>query len=90
MVVLAPTLGWFISNRRHLYTALTAVWFLILPFQTDLVLLEEQVDEALANTLAYFAVNYAILAVGLGITTLIHRRRHTADPHQADAASVAS
>ena len=75
MVILAPTLGWFVPNRRHLYTALAAIWFLILPFQSHNVLLGEQADEPLANTLAYFAINYAILAAGLGIATLIHRRR---------------
>ena len=38
MVILAPTLGWLVPNRRHLYTALAAIWFLILPFQTYNVL----------------------------------------------------
>ena len=85
MIVLAPTLGRFVPNRRHLYTALAAVWFLILPFQTHNVLLGEQGDEPVANTLAYFAMNYAILAAGLGIATLIHHRRHTATDSSAAA-----
>ncbi len=76
MVVLAPTLAWFIPNRRNVYSALAAVWFLILPFQPHIVLLGEQSDEPLSNTLAYFGVNYTILIAGLGIATLIHARRH--------------
>ena len=62
---------------------------LILPFQTHNVLLGEQADEPLANTLAYFGINYAILAVGLGIATLIHRRRHSATDSSAAAPSPA-
>ncbi len=90
MIVLAPTLGWFVPNRRHLYAALAAVWVLILPFQTHNVLLGEQADEPLANTLAYFAMNYTILAAGLGIATLIHRRRHSAVGSSAGAPRPAS
>ena len=78
IVILAPTLGWFVPNRRHLYIALAAAWLLILPLQTHNVLLGEQADEPLANTIAYFAVNYTIIAAGIGIATLVHRRRHPA------------
>ncbi len=88
IVILAPTLGWFVPNRRHLYIALAAVWLLIMPFQTHNVLLGEQADEPLANTLAYFAVNYTILAAGIGIATLVHRRRHTARIVPAEAAAT--
>lgn len=78
MVVLAPTLGWLVPNRRHVCAALVAVWVLILPFQTHNVLLAEQVDEPLANTVGYFAINYTILAAGVSIATLVHRRRQGA------------
>jgi choline-glycine betaine transporter len=89
IVILAPTLGWFVPNRRHLYIALAAAWLLILPFQTHNVLLGEQADEPLANTLAYFAMNYTILAAGIGIATLVHRRRHPARIVPAQAAATA-
>ena len=90
MIVLAPTLGWFVPNRRHLYTALAAIWVLVLPFQTHNVLLGEQADEPLANTLAYFAMNYTILAAGIGIATLVHGRRHAARLTSAETAATAS
>ena len=63
---------------------------LILPFQTHNVLLGEQADEPLENTLAYFGVNYAILAAGLGIATLIHRRRHQAVASADEVPATAS
>ena len=89
IVILAPTLGWFVPNRRHLYIALAAVWLLILPFQTHNILLGEQADEPLANTVAYFAMNYTILAAGIGIATPVHRRRHPAPIVPAQAAATA-
>lgn len=63
------------ENRRHVYAVLTAIWFVILPFQSHNVLLGEQAGEPLGNTLAYFGMNDVILAAGLGIATFVHGRR---------------
>ncbi len=79
MVILAPMFGWFVANRHHVYLALSAIWFLILPFQTHVVLMGEQAGDPLTNTLLYFFLNYVILAGGIGIAAMVHRRRHKAD-----------
>ena len=79
MVILAPVFGWFVGNRHHVYVALSAIWLLILPFQTHVVLTVEQAGEPLTNTLLYFFLNYVILAGGIGIAAMVHRRRHKAD-----------
>lgn len=88
MILLAPALGWFVADRRRVHAALVAVWFLILPFQTNEVLLGEQSDEPLANTLGYFGMNYVILGLGLVLATFIHRRRHAATGLPAVAADM--
>lgn len=80
MVVLAPTLGYFVTDRRRTFTALVAVWATILMFQTHLVLLVEQKDIAsYSNTAGYFALNYVFLAAGIGVVLLIQRRRGRSD-----------
>lgn len=76
MIVLAPTLGYFVADRRRTYAVLVAVWAAILMFQTHLVLLVDQLDDAsYSNTAGYFVINYVFLAAGIGIATWLHRRR---------------
>jgi hypothetical protein len=78
LLVLTPLLGFLAPNRRLALAMLVAVWALIFPFQTHDVLrgTDGDLPDELAGTIAYFAVNYAAVAVAVFTTNWISGRRH--------------
>ena len=84
LLVLTPLLGYLAPSRGVALAGLVAVWAIIFPFQTHDVLRSTDGDlpDELGGTIAYFAVNYAVLMVAVFTTNWISRRRHR-DPHPA-------
>ncbi|MCU0310953.1 MAG: hypothetical protein MUE36_08420 [Acidimicrobiales bacterium] len=78
LLILTPLLGFLAPSRRLALAILVAVWAIIFPFQTDDVLRAADGDlpGELGGTIAYFAVNYAALAVAVLTTNWLSRRRH--------------
>lgn len=77
MLVLAPTLGFFVGNRRVVNGVLVGVWAALMAFpQTHAVLLDDQLDKrSYGNTAGYFVVNYITLAAAVGLAAWIAARR---------------
>lgn len=87
LLILTPLLGYLAPSRRLALAVLVVVWAVIFPFQTHDVLRADDGDlsDELGGTIAYFAVNYAALAVAVFMTNWLSRRRH-ADPPTPEAA----
>lgn len=79
LLVLTPLLGFLAPNRRFALAVLVGVWAIIFPFQTHDVLRATDGDlpDELLGTIAYFAVNYAAVAVAVFTTNWISGRRHS-------------
>ena len=81
LLILTPLLGFLAPSRRLALAVLVVVWAVIFPFQTHDVLRADDGDlsDELGGTIAYFAVNYAALAVAVFTTNWLSRRRHGDD-----------
>lgn len=79
LLILTPLLGFLAPSRRLALAVLVVVWAVIFPFQTHDVLRTDDGDlpDELGGTIAYFAVNYAALAVAVFMTNWLSRRRNS-------------
>ena len=81
-ILLAGPLGYLVRDSRRALIAYLAVWAVIFPVQTSIVLYaDNDPDATFADNLLYWVFNAMILALGIGLNRyaarLAARRRYT-------------
>ena len=74
-VLLAGPLGYLVRDRRRALHAYLAVWAIIFPFQTYVVVIADDTPGSFVDQASYWVINALILALGIGLNRFGARRR---------------